>query len=101
MKIMHQRFGLAKTGRSAKRAKTKSRTLCVAAGEHAGPFFPRAAHRYGRALYGLVQLRETAQEPWRPVARDGGWHLPNALEHDGACRDDRYDAAEGRPARPL
>src|SRR5262245_113802 len=29
MKIMHQRFGLAKTGRSAKRAKTKSRTLCV------------------------------------------------------------------------
>src|SRR5437899_6708475 len=56
MKIMHQRFGLAKTGRSAKRAKRKSRTLCVDAGEHVGPFFPRAAHRSPARQLGELTL---------------------------------------------
>jgi hypothetical protein len=35
------------------------------------------------------------------VARDGGWHQSDPLEHDGPCRDGGRDRPEGWQARPL
>ena len=42
---------------------------------------PAGLHAHDRALHRLVQLREAAQEPDGPFARDGGRYQRDALEH--------------------
>src|SRR5262249_41645362 len=51
-------------------------------------------YAHGRALYGLVQLREAAQELERSLARAGGWSQLDPLEHHGSGGNDRRDVAE-------
>ena len=43
---------------------------------------PAGSHAHDRALQRLVQLREAAQEPDGPFARDGGRYQRDALEND-------------------
>jgi hypothetical protein len=53
-------------------------------GQHyavADHLFP-PAHMHMIALYRLLKLREAAQEPEGPFARDGGRYQRGALEHD-------------------
>jgi hypothetical protein len=47
----------------------------------------REPHAHGRALYGLVQLREAAQEPEGALAGDGRRSQQDPLEHGGPGGD--------------
>jgi hypothetical protein len=58
----------------------------------------REPHAHGRAVHGLVQLREAAQVAKGSLASHGSWHQPDALEHDGLGRNDRRKFAETWPA---
>ena len=58
-------------------------------------------HMHMVALYTVWYKREAAQEPQGSVARDGGRHQSDALEHDGPGRNDRCEFAETRPARAI
>jgi hypothetical protein len=61
----------------------------------------REPHAHGCALYGLVQLREAAQEPKGAFARCGRWYQPDPLEHDWPCRDGRCGPAKSSAARTI
>jgi len=61
----------------------------------------REPHAHGRAVHGLVQLREAAQVAKGPLAGHGCGHQPDALEHDEPGRNDRRELAETRPTRAI
>ena len=61
----------------------------------------RESHAHGRALYGLVQLCEAAQETEGTFARDGGRFEQYALVHNALGRNDQCELAEAGAARTL
>ena len=61
----------------------------------------RKPRPHGRALYGLVQLREAAQDAKGYFSRDGGWRVRNLVV---GCRyrgDGGRGGAEARQARAV